>query len=81
MFGTTSFLSLVLAKIFSCNSLNVIIQFLILLIMELDETIRSDWEIAETLYQKGWEYYMNNCTLLTADNYQRIQEEIGFPET
>jgi len=43
-------ISLVLAKIFSCNSLNVIIQFLILLIMELDETIRSDWEIAETLY-------------------------------
>lgn len=48
---------------------------------DLDETTRSDWEIAETLYQKGWEYYMNNCTLLTADNYQRIQEEIGFPET
>lgn len=24
---------------------------------------------------------MNNCALLTADNYRRIQEEIGFPET
>jgi hypothetical protein len=28
---------------------------------EQSQDDRTDWEIAETLYQKGWEYYMNNC--------------------